>query len=250
MFVSAGEQGRGAASRLPSDHTTAWEQGYLRFQTPEQEIRKFVRRLRKLGAARWPRDSAVVELFCGRGNGLRALERLGFANLTGVDLSPRLASRYEGPARILVHDCRALPFPDASYDVAVVHGGLHHLEALPDDLARTLDEVRRVLRTGGRFVAVEPWRTPFLDFFHLISTQPTVRRLWPKLDAYQTMQDNEAETFARWILAPAEILGLFRARFATETCAIGWGKFHFVGRKAPGDPVTGPDRDGRGGRRP
>ena len=68
-----------------------------------------------------------------------------------------------GPARIFAHDCRDLPFPDASYDVAVVHGGLHHLESLPDDLVRTLDEVRRVLRDGCRLVAVEPWRTPFLD---------------------------------------------------------------------------------------
>jgi SAM-dependent methyltransferase len=218
----------------PVDREIAWEQGYLRFQTPEQEIRKFVRRLRKLGALRWPRDSAVVEIFCGRGNGLRALERLGFTNLTGIDRSPRQAGRYEGPARILVHDCRQLPLPDAAFDVTVVHGGLHHLESLPGDLARTLDEVRRVLRSGGRFVAVEPWRTPFLDFFHLISTQPTVRRLWPKLDAYQTMQDNEAETYEAWISAPAEILGLFRERFAPEMCAIGWGKLHFVGRKLPG----------------
>ena len=85
--------------QLPADGGDAWEQAYLRFQSPEQEVRKFVRRLRKLGATDWPRDAAVVELFCGRGNGLRALERLGFSNLTGVDLSPSLANRYEGPAR-------------------------------------------------------------------------------------------------------------------------------------------------------
>jgi ubiquinone/menaquinone biosynthesis C-methylase UbiE len=192
-----------------------------------------VRRLRKLGATRWPRDAVVVELFCGQGNGLRALQRLGFTNLTGVDLSPSLATRYQGPARTIVHDCRRLPFPDASYDVAVVHGGLHHLTSLTDDLPRTLAEVRRVLRTGGRFVVIEPWRTPFLDLFHAITRQPAARRLSSKLDAYQTMLEQEGETFERWVSAPAEILAQLRGMFTIERCSTGWGKLHFVGRKAP-----------------
>jgi hypothetical protein len=49
-----------------------WEAAYLRFETPEQEIRKFEKRLLRLGAGAWPRDLRIVELFCGRGNGLRA----------------------------------------------------------------------------------------------------------------------------------------------------------------------------------
>ena len=104
------------------------------------------------------------------------------------------------------------------------------------------------MRPGGRFVAVEPWRTPFLDFFHLISAQPTVRRLWPKLDAYQTMQDNEAETFARWISAPGAILGLLRER-SPRRLRHRLGEASLRGA-SPRDPVTGPDRDGRAGRRP
>jgi len=215
----------------------AWERAYMRFQSPAQEVRKFVRRLRKLGARSWPRNAAVLELFCGRGNGLRALEHLGFTNVTGVDLSPTLAARYQGPARVLVHDCRQLPFPADSYDVAVVHGGLHHLPVIPDDLARTLAEVWRVLRPGGRFLVVEPWRTPFLDFFHFLTRRRVIRRLWPKLDAYETMQEHEADTFEQWISAPAVILGLLRERFDPIVCSTGWGKLHFVGLKqSHGDP--------------
>jgi SAM-dependent methyltransferase len=231
--VSVDDASRDVPAGPPASGDEAWERAYLRFQSPAQEIRKFVRRLRQLGARSWPRDAAVLELFCGRGNGLRALERMGFTNLTGVDLSPTLATRYQGPARVLVHDCRQLPFPADSYDVAIVHGGLHHLPVLPDDLARTLHEVRRVLRPGGRFVVVEPWRTPFLDFFHLITRQRVARRLWPKLDAYETMQEHEAATFNRWISAPAVILGLLRSTFVPVVCRTGWGKLHFVGSKAP-----------------
>jgi SAM-dependent methyltransferase len=232
--MNADNPSRHPSAAPPTAGDDAWERAYLRFQSPAQEVRKFVRRLRQLGARSWPRDAAVLELFCGRGNGLRALERLGFTNVTGVDLSPTLAVRYRGPARVLVHDCRQLPFPADSYDVAIVQGGLHHLPVLPDDLERTLHEVRRVLRPGGRFVVVEPWRTPFLDFFHFITRQPAARRLWPKLDAYQTMQDHEAETFERWISAPAMILELLRRTFVPTVCRTAWGKLHFVGSKAPG----------------
>jgi hypothetical protein len=72
---------------------SAWEAAYLSFETPEEEIRKFIRRLRRLGAERLPRQAEVLELFCGRGNGLRALERLGFNRLEGVDLSISLLSQ-------------------------------------------------------------------------------------------------------------------------------------------------------------
>ncbi len=60
-----------------------WEEAYLQFETPEDEIRKFTGRLRRLGVSAWPKDTQVIELFCGRGNGLRAWEKLGFRNLEG-----------------------------------------------------------------------------------------------------------------------------------------------------------------------
>ena len=64
-----------------------WEAAYERFETPEEEIEKFMRRLRGFGLDRQPSDMRIVELFCGRGGGLVALERLGLTNIEGVDLS-------------------------------------------------------------------------------------------------------------------------------------------------------------------
>ena len=40
-----------------------WEAAYLRFETPEQEIQKFIARLSRLGAPQWPPDAEIVELF-------------------------------------------------------------------------------------------------------------------------------------------------------------------------------------------
>src|SRR5258708_28370790 len=114
-----------------------WEAAYLRFETPEQEIQKFVSRLRKLGSAQWPRNSEIVELFCGRGSGLNALQQLGFTRIEGVDLSPRLIAQYPGPAKCFIGDCRQLPLADRTKDVLIVQGGLHMLHTRPLHLGQT-----------------------------------------------------------------------------------------------------------------
>src|SRR5579872_2389451 len=60
-------------SESPAAQTAVdpWEAAYLRFETPEQEIQKFIGRLETLGVAEWSRQARIVELFCGRGGGLQ-----------------------------------------------------------------------------------------------------------------------------------------------------------------------------------
>jgi ubiquinone/menaquinone biosynthesis C-methylase UbiE len=207
-----------------------WEAACLRFESPEQEIAKFARRLLQLGAAEWPRNAEIVELFCGRGNGLHALRRLGFTHLEGVDLSPRLVALYQGPAKCRVGDCRRLPFADHSKDVLIVQGGLHHLPALPDDLALTLAEMQRVLRKDGRVMIVEPWLTPFLRFVHAVSGNRLARRLSSKVDALATMIHYEQQTYAQWLSQPQLIRKLVRARFTPIHESFAWGKWNFLGK--------------------
>jgi len=212
----------------------SWEAAYLRFETPRQEVRKFVSRLRALGAAEWRKDAAIVDLFCGRGGGLRALESLGFTRIEGADLSFALISRYSGPARCLVADCRELPFADNSKDILTVQGGLHHLPALPADLDRVLAEVQRVLVPGGRFVIVEPWLTPFLRVVHGACGLLFARRLSPKLDALAVMIEHERVTYEQWLAQPAMIREQIDRRFATERRWEAWGKLSWVCRKRTG----------------
>lgn len=207
-----------------------WEAAYVRFETPEQETRKFVRRLKKLGVDRLPRDARVVELFCGRGNGLCALERLGFTRLEGVDLSTRLIALYDGRAQCYVCDCRRLPFPDQSKDVLIVQGGLHHLPSLPDDLAQTFAEMHRLLRRDGRVVIVEPWLTPFLKLVHSVSEVSLARKCSAKLNALATMINYERITYEQWLSQPDLILKLVRAHFSPVRETFAWGKWMFVGR--------------------
>jgi SAM-dependent methyltransferase len=90
---------------------------------------------------------------------VRLFER-GAAAVTGIDISARELDRArraieaEGYARRfhgVVADAHKTPFDDASFDVIVGGSILHHL-----DLPVALDEIRRLLRPGGRAVFHEP----------------------------------------------------------------------------------------------
>ena len=209
----------------------AWERAYLDFETPEQERRKFVRRYRLLGVNHWSKDLHVAELFCGRGNGLRALQDLGFRNVDGVDLSPRLLQQFDGAAQLHVGDCRDLHWPDACKDAVVIQGGLHHLSQLPEDLESVLDEIVRVLRPTGRLVLVEPWQTPFLTLAHGLTNLSLVRRCYPKGDALARMTEREFVTYTNWLSRPALILAALDRRFDTNSRIVGWGKLMYVGTR-------------------
>lgn len=206
-----------------------WEDAYRRFESPEEEISKFRQRLLSVGAKTWPAGSSVLELCCGRGNGLRALSSLGFESLSGVDLSEPLLASYDGPARLFLGDCRDLKLPDRSVDIVIVQGGLHHLPELPSDLERTLREVRRILRTDGRLVLIEPWNTPFLKMVHGVCDVGVARRAWKKLDALATMIDRERTTYEGWLGRGPEIRELLRRYFQPQRDAAAWGKLVFVG---------------------
>ena len=72
----------------------------------------------------------------------------------GVDVSTHVVQRAleKYPSLVgTVADVRALPFPDSSFDVIVSLSTLDHFERL-EQLERSLEELHRVLRVGGRLI--------------------------------------------------------------------------------------------------
>ena len=210
---------------------TEWEAAYARFETPDEEIAKFTARFHKLGVDRLPRDLQVVDLFCGRGNGLQSLAVMGFSRLEGVDLSASLLEQSRGSAKLYVADCRELKFESDSKGLMIVQGGLHHLPSLPDDLEDVLSEVQRVLKPGGYFMVVEPWLTPFLRVVHTACSAGLLRQAWGKLDALACMIDRERTTYFKWLGQPRVIDSLLNRYFNCERRHVSFGELLFVGRK-------------------
>ncbi|HYU67158.1 MAG TPA: class I SAM-dependent methyltransferase, partial [Jatrophihabitantaceae bacterium] len=114
------------------------------------------------GRAGWPYGN-VLELGCGTGFFLLNLKLAGVVEHGHVtDLSPgmvevaqRNASRLGFEVEGRVADAERIPYDDGTFDLVVGHAVLHHIP----DVERSLREVLRVLKPGGRFVfAGEPTR--------------------------------------------------------------------------------------------
>jgi demethylmenaquinone methyltransferase/2-methoxy-6-polyprenyl-1,4-benzoquinol methylase len=97
---------------------------------------------------------AVLDLACGTGDLAEAAAARG-ARVIGLDLVPRMIAlaraRSHAPKRWLVGDMTSLPLSAASVDVITTGYGLRNVPRLD----RALDEAARVLRPGGRFLALD-----------------------------------------------------------------------------------------------
>jgi len=83
-----------------------------------------------------------------------------------IGLARRKAARAGVPVRFEVGVIEALPYPANRFDVVLSSLMLHHL---PDDVKRRgLAEIRRVLKPGGRVVAVDFGATPGQGIGHLL----------------------------------------------------------------------------------
>jgi ubiquinone/menaquinone biosynthesis C-methylase UbiE len=106
-------------------------------------------------------EGEVLEIAIGTGRNM-TLYPAG-VRVTGVELSEEMLARARGRAQQLgaavelhVGDAQDLRFPDASFDTVLITFALC---TIPDD-RRAATEAFRVLRPGGRLVAVEHVRSP------------------------------------------------------------------------------------------
>lgn len=138
------------------------------------------------------RGRRVLDAMSGSGLSIPALLERG-AHVTGLDVSDAAiaAMRRRWPQIDAV--CASITrsgLPDASFDAAVVVGGLHHLHPHLDE---AVAEIHRLLVPGGTFAFMEP---------HTGSLPDVLRQIWYRYD--RLFVPNEA----------AIDLGGLRQRFA------------------------------------
>lgn len=121
----------------------------------------------------------IIELGCGAARLARLLLlRHPGSSVTGLEVDERqhaknLASPQAG-LRFVAAGAQAIPFPDASFDVALMLKSLHHVP-MPL-LAQALDEVARVLRPRGWLYVSEPvYGGPLNEVVRLYNDEGTVR---------------------------------------------------------------------------
>jgi SAM-dependent methyltransferase len=93
----------------------------------------------------------VLEVGCGEGELAERISRELGCDVLALDQSERMVQLTgAGGVHAVVGDVQALPFADGQFDCAVAAWMLYHVP----DLERALGELARVLRAGGRLVAV------------------------------------------------------------------------------------------------
>jgi ubiquinone/menaquinone biosynthesis C-methylase UbiE len=139
----------------------------------------------------------IVDFGCGSGANSVLLANRG-AHVWGIDISEdllRLAKRRlavsgrEKGASFIAGSAHDMPFPDDSIDVVFGIAILHHL-----DLDLVSQEVRRVLKPGGRAIFQEPVRnSPVVRFVRSLIPYRA-----PDISPYERpLTDAELERFAR-----------------------------------------------------
>jgi SAM-dependent methyltransferase len=139
--------------------------------------------LRHIIAQHIPRDTnaRILELACGPGALLYFLERAGYRNIAGVDVSEE---QIAVAARLGILSATCSPFEDflsaqaaASADRVLAIDILEHLSR--EEIVESLGAIRRVLKRGGRCVAHVPngeglfgMRIRYGDFTHEMALTP------------------------------------------------------------------------------
>jgi SAM-dependent methyltransferase len=171
---------------------------YWADRTPAAERRQEIRGLRLCEAAELDASSRVLDIGCGTGAYTAPLSRGCDARFVAIDVAPallRVARERTGDnVDVAAADAGELPFASNSFDAVVGNAVLHHLP-----LDRSLPELLRILKPGGRFCFAEP---------NLLNPQVFLERNVPFLREWLENSPDEI-AFVRWPLEKKlEKLGL------------------------------------------
>lgn len=152
---------------------------YLRTVSALDAVQGFKRKSLELMAVR--DGDRVLDVGCGVGDEVIALARMvgDSGRAVGLDMSEtmvaegrRRASAAGVRAEFKVGDAQSLPFEDRSFDAVRIERTLQHLP----DPDRALRELRRVCRSGGRVVALDPdWGSLVVDSEDEETTRRVIR---------------------------------------------------------------------------
>jgi ubiquinone/menaquinone biosynthesis C-methylase UbiE len=104
---------------------------------------------------------SILDIGCSTGACAASIVSMESNSYVGLDIEAdyvALAARRAPAGRFVAMDARVMAFPDATFDLAMFIGVMHHMD---DTLVKDcLRDVARVLKPAGRVLVAEPVFTP------------------------------------------------------------------------------------------
>lgn len=122
--------------------------------------KKFVKNIKEI--TRGEKNMRILDLGCGTGTLLFVLQKEGYQELFGIDLSPnmvKIAKKRLNDANLKVGFAENTGFPDNFFDLVVGISILHHIP----NLKKVSREMSRILKKGGRILFMEPNKDWFFE---------------------------------------------------------------------------------------
>lgn len=169
----------------------------------------------------------VLDVGCGEGYMARELAHRGAAHVHGIDKSADLVAAARAASDPALHfeegDAADLPFGAETFDLVLANHLLNDLQ----DIQKPISEFARVLKPGGRFVAL------FLHpcFYGYRAERTTIRRTLPVTE-YFSLRSVEQTFEVDGLTSPAETVTWVRP-LEEYTTVLADNGLHIVGLTEP-----------------
>lgn len=183
------------------DHADWWQREFTDGADPE-----YVEQILPLAVARLSGFDRVLDVGTGEGQLARSITEAHGSMVVGLDPTRsqiEVASQRGGGVLYARSGSDALPVADAAFDAVVVCLVFEHV----DDLERSLAEIARVLRPGGRFVFFlnhpllqTPDSGMVID--HVLEPPETYWRIGPYLWEAASVEEVQKDVFVRFVHRP------------------------------------------------
>lgn len=140
-----------------------------------------------------PDGAKILDACTGTGDLAKFMKKLKpDAKITGSDFSEKMLNiaRKKVPSvEFIQADCTNLPFEDESFDIVTMGFGLRNIE----DYEKALDETRRVLKKGGKFLHLDFGRKNLFSKIFDFIVPPLVKIFYGKNLPYDYLLQSKKE---------------------------------------------------------
>lgn len=183
-----------------------WNEIWLEYERINRG--KMQARWKKFGFDSMDRETSILDIGAGCGEFLHMLREHGFKNLKGIEPERSLIDK-DPYGLVEAGNCLDLGHVAEKYDVALLFGVLHHLRDF-EEMKVAAANIRDVLKEGGRFFSVEPWKHAIRTIVTKLMLETPLRRVHPYFTIESRIWKIEKPLLSQWLELEQRFIGHVR----------------------------------------